>query len=305
VAQRITLSAVGTFLGNDTQLFLTQENHMMLRPTKQITRTSLLPAAHPMYSFGRCALVGNSGGLLTASHGSDIDEHDAVLRLNQAPVLPYALHVGANTTFRLLNKRWVAVFSDKVEGQAGLLLAEAPGSTLVLTRASTWQIERLLAVVRRQRPDVQVLVLNSAVIGQARAMLRAFRDEATHLRPPITYSANGTSPSSGFVGLALLLRMCRSVSVYGFGGAYASWEGAPPTQPRRTNLAPSEGVNPPLPLNLMATKAWDSPACKGARVQSATKGGMHVIQGYPAPYHYFVRQDGRSVWSSVLLRTCA
>jgi hypothetical protein len=59
--------------------------------------------------------VGNSGGLLTAPHGTAIDAHDAVMRINQAPVgSPYAQHAGGKSSFRLLNKKWVTVYSDKV-----------------------------------------------------------------------------------------------------------------------------------------------------------------------------------------------
>ena len=101
--------------------------------------------------------MGNSGGLLTAPHGNSIDAHDAVMRVNQAPVgLPYGTHTGFRSSFRLLNKKWVTVYSDKVQGQEGLLRLVEANSTLILTRASGWQLDRLLAVVHRLRPDLQV-----------------------------------------------------------------------------------------------------------------------------------------------------
>ena len=43
--------------------------------------------------------------------GKRIDSHEAVMRLNQAPVQPrYSVDVGERTTLRLLNKRWTAIY---------------------------------------------------------------------------------------------------------------------------------------------------------------------------------------------------
>lgn len=61
------------------------------------------------FGFGSCALVGNSGALRGATWGPAIDTHQAVLRLNQAPVSGYQSIVGAKTTFRILNNKWVEV----------------------------------------------------------------------------------------------------------------------------------------------------------------------------------------------------
>ena len=35
--------------------------------------------------YGSCAVVGSSGRLVGAGHGTAIDDHDAVIRFNQAP----------------------------------------------------------------------------------------------------------------------------------------------------------------------------------------------------------------------------
>jgi hypothetical protein len=36
-------------------------------------------------SWNTCAVVGNSGHLLRSKYGEDIDAHDVVMRMNQAP----------------------------------------------------------------------------------------------------------------------------------------------------------------------------------------------------------------------------
>jgi hypothetical protein len=53
-----------------------------------------------------CAIVGNSGNLLFAVHGRDIDDHDFVFRVNQGPTVGFEAHVGRKTHFRLLNAWW-------------------------------------------------------------------------------------------------------------------------------------------------------------------------------------------------------
>lgn len=78
------------------------------------------------YQLDSCAVVGNAGSLLNASFGGAIDSHDAVVRLNQAPVEPpppmggvspnpnlWRKNVGRRTTFRLVNTRWAFKYGDK------------------------------------------------------------------------------------------------------------------------------------------------------------------------------------------------
>jgi hypothetical protein len=62
--------------------------------------------------FGTCAVVGNSGTLLLQRLGAEIDAHDAVIRVNHAPVAhaaagaKYVPHAGRRTTWRLVTSRW-------------------------------------------------------------------------------------------------------------------------------------------------------------------------------------------------------
>lgn len=54
--------------------------------------------------FHTCAVVGNSGALLEHEFGVDVDKHDAVLRLNNAPAGgQWSKHVGSKTTVAVLN----------------------------------------------------------------------------------------------------------------------------------------------------------------------------------------------------------
>ena len=57
----------------------------------------------PNASFTSCAVVGSSGSLLSDRHGQEIDQHDAVIRFNTAPVRGFEPVVGSRTTVRLVN----------------------------------------------------------------------------------------------------------------------------------------------------------------------------------------------------------
>lgn len=50
----------------------------------------------------RCAVVGNSGNLRKSWYGSQIDNHDFVLRMNKAPTAGFEADVGHKTTHHLV-----------------------------------------------------------------------------------------------------------------------------------------------------------------------------------------------------------
>lgn len=51
----------------------------------------------------RCAVVGNSGGMLLKEYGALIDEHDAVIRINVLENAKYYANLGKETTYRVLS----------------------------------------------------------------------------------------------------------------------------------------------------------------------------------------------------------
>lgn len=81
--------------------------------------------------FGSCAVVGNSGTLLHRRLGAEIDAHDAVLRVNHAPLAhakegePYVPHAGKRTTWRVVTSRWFAEAAKDPE-QRLLVLCDRP-----------------------------------------------------------------------------------------------------------------------------------------------------------------------------------
>ncbi|XP_025119363.3 CMP-N-acetylneuraminate-beta-galactosamide-alpha-2,3-sialyltransferase 1 [Bubalus bubalis] len=61
------------------------------------------PSTHPLARVGcwTCAVVGNSKFLLGSGLGLKIDQHDVVLRMNQASVQGFEADVGERTTVRV------------------------------------------------------------------------------------------------------------------------------------------------------------------------------------------------------------
>ena len=63
----------------------------------------VLPSKPPFWprQFRTCAVVGNSGDLLKTEFGKEIDEHDAVIRDNEAPVNEVILNPKNGLIFNL------------------------------------------------------------------------------------------------------------------------------------------------------------------------------------------------------------
>ncbi|KAK3261924.1 hypothetical protein CYMTET_29197 [Cymbomonas tetramitiformis] len=62
------------------------------------------------FLYERCAVVGSSANMMGApAMGDTINEHDVVMRFNNAPVVGYEKHVGNFTTVRLTNGQYEGV----------------------------------------------------------------------------------------------------------------------------------------------------------------------------------------------------
>jgi hypothetical protein len=55
------------------------------------------------WRYKSCAVVSNSGELLRQKVGAEIDEHDAVFRINYPPTVNFEEYVGSKTTVELVN----------------------------------------------------------------------------------------------------------------------------------------------------------------------------------------------------------
>eukprot|EP00854_Cymbomonas_tetramitiformis_P002932 gene2932-3746_t len=78
------------------------------------------------WRYRTCAVVGNSGQLLRAEAGAEIDQHDAVFRINYAPTAGFEAHVGNRTTFDIINQQHAKVQHGHPSNQN-----RAPGAGLL------------------------------------------------------------------------------------------------------------------------------------------------------------------------------
>lgn len=170
----------------------------------------------------RCALVGNSQQQLTDStRGTLIDGFDFVMRLNQAPTEGFEAYVGNKTSMRLINAAWVLSYSRDVErkGAKGKLTLEE-GVTVLGSRTDPWHFTRLAQALAKLRPDVTPLLLSRQGLNEIGDVLRALKAKLEAMRG-LEYPGKG-SPSSGFVGMFILIQLCQSVDVFGVGAGATS-----------------------------------------------------------------------------------
>ena len=162
-------------------IVVTQENAERLRA--KVTRPErFLPPTSPFAEsiegsasrarYRTCALVGNAGIARAAPFGESIDKHEAVLRINQGPSKGYEKIVGSKTTFRLLNKKWVSMYTSATEGRKVFLPSEAPNATILASRISGRSFEHLASVVRHARRDIDLLYVAQGLESRARNLLK-------------------------------------------------------------------------------------------------------------------------------------
>lgn len=158
---------------------LCEEHLNLILPSK--------PPFHPR-QFKTCAVVGNSEDLLKTEFGQEIDEHDAVIRDNEAPVnKKYSKHVGLKRDFRLV-----------VRGAARNMVAILNGSA------------------------DEVLIIKSVTHRDFNAMIKEIPNPVYLFQGIVLRrGAKGT----GMKSIELALSMCDIVDIYGFtvDPGYTEW----------------------------------------------------------------------------------
>lgn len=186
---------------------------------KGIPKSELVPSAKEALkkmSWDSCAIVGNGGGLKFSKYGQDIDGHDVVIRMNQAPTIGYEEYVGSKTTIRLLNRLWSVNYALRYKFNMYKLQLE-PGVSLISSRGEdlAQNYLRLTKAMKALKRDTSVYVLNYKTVAYTRQALAAYRNCLG--AAGFSKFEGGGVPSSGLVAIMALKEVCRKVNVYGFG----------------------------------------------------------------------------------------
>jgi len=186
---RVRASGGALKIGNHEELM--RQEYLDLLPM----RDPLVTGAHKT-----CAVVGSSGMMRKAGFGKEIDAHEAVFRMNDAPTAGHETAVGTRTTYRVLNK---LVFFERgiMKGIYEAKLHETEQDTLFLVN-DNWDD----FLTMRRDVGQRVMPMRQSFIKYADRWM------------------NASFTTTGFRTILLAMKACESVTVYGLGlSAEGSW----------------------------------------------------------------------------------
>ncbi|XP_055977312.1 beta-galactoside alpha-2,6-sialyltransferase 1 [Sorex fumeus] len=163
--------------------------------------------------WGRCAVVSSAGSLKSSQLGQEIDDHDAVLRFNAAPTANFQRDVGSKTTIRLMNSQLVTTerrfLKDSLYNE-GILVVWDP--SVYHSDIPKWYknpdygfFENYKSY-RKMHPDQPFYILKPQMPWELWDILQEMAPEEIQPNPP----------SSGMLGIILMMTLCDQVDIYEF-----------------------------------------------------------------------------------------
>ncbi|XP_004617985.2 beta-galactoside alpha-2,6-sialyltransferase 2 [Sorex araneus] len=185
-------------------------------PFAELGWRRLVPAVplsrlHP-HGLRSCAVVMSAGAILNSSLGPEIDSHDAVLRFNSAPTRGYEKDVGNKTTVRIINSQILTNpnhhFIDSSLYKDVILVAWDPApysaNLNLWYKKPDYNLFTPYVQHRQRNPKQPFYILHPKFIWQLWDIIQENTKEKIQPNPP----------SSGFIGILIMMSMCSEVHVY-------------------------------------------------------------------------------------------
>ncbi|XP_050967331.1 ST3 beta-galactoside alpha-2,3-sialyltransferase 3a isoform X2 [Labeo rohita] len=165
----------------------------------------------------KCIIVGNGGILFNKSLGSQIDQYDVVVRLNQAPIAGFEKDVGTKTTMRITYPEGAIQKSEHYEKSSLFVLSafkpvDFKWLQYMLSKVKPRSMEGFWKSVARfvPRGPEDIRILNPYFIQEA-----AFKFIGLPHNNGVM--GKGNIPTLGTVAITMALHNCDEVAVAGFG----------------------------------------------------------------------------------------
>eukprot|EP00899_Mesostigma_viride_P015800 jgi/Mesvir1/24220/Mv10931-RA.1 len=177
-------------------------------------------------SFGAkwrtCAVVGNGGVLTGRKRGPEIDAHDAVIRLNNAPIQGSEADVGTHTTVSVMNghimKGCLSLSPDRCS-----CFPYGP-SVPVIVYACVPGHRMDFVMCRRANPRSTIFDVDDGLKALVQAVTKEYSMDPHKVSAHAVRSWHLAHPaalhySTGMLAVVLSLACCERVDLYGFGSA--------------------------------------------------------------------------------------
>ncbi|KFB50816.1 AGAP006903-PA-like protein [Anopheles sinensis] len=160
---------------------------------------------------GSCVIVASAGSLKRSGLGTFIDGHDIVMRFNHAPTEGYEADVGSKTTVRVVNSQVVTKPDFKLLTaslfQNVSIAAWDPGkfdqSLSEWLANPDFNLFENFKKFRTEHPQSNFHIIDPRSIWRAWTALQDLTKTIIRKNPP----------TSGFIGLGLLLPVCRYIDI--------------------------------------------------------------------------------------------